>query len=191
VGTTITVTGTVSATNTYGAVFFDTNLNGINDPTEPIQFLATSATGTFSTTLIVPSVSPGTYPIVASFAIVAGQSLVKIGEATFTVTTTAITTSSIVLSPTSGPVGTTITVNGSGSATNAYGAVFFDINRNGSNDPTEPIQFLRTSATGTFSTTLIVPSVSPGTYPIVAAFTVVAGQSLVKVGEATFTVTGG
>ncbi len=74
------------------------------------------------------------------------------------------------LSSTSGATGTTITVTGSGFAANTYGDVFFDINRNGIYDSGEPIQYLTTSSTGAFSTTLIVASVPPATYPVTADF---------------------
>ncbi len=94
---------------------------------------------------------------------------------------------SVTLSPTSGPVGATITVAGSGLAANTYGSVFFDTTRNGTYDPGEPVQYLTTSATGAFSTTLTVPSAPPGTYPILAGFPI----GLPSQASATFSVSTG
>ncbi len=76
----------------------------------------------------------------------------------------------LTLSSPSGPIGTSLTVTGSGLAANTNGNVVFDINRNGTSDTGEPSQNVVTSSTGTFSTALVVPSVPPGTYPVLAAF---------------------
>jgi len=65
----ITITGIGYAANTYGNVIFDSNGNGTYDPGEPIKSLNTTAAGTFSTTLTVPSVSPGVYWILYDFPI--------------------------------------------------------------------------------------------------------------------------
>ncbi len=100
-------------------------------------------------------------------------------------TTTPGTGPSITLSSTSGAAGTTITVTGSGFAANTYGGVFFDINRNGTHDSGEPTQYLTTSSGGTFSTTLIVPSVPPTAYPVTADFPIGPPAEA----SATFTVT--
>ena len=94
---------------------------------------------------------------------------------------------SIILSSTSGPMGTSITITGNGFAANTIGNVVFDINRNGTSDPGEPIQNVTTLSSGTFSTTLVVPSLPPGTYPVLAVFPIGAPAQA----SATFTVTTG
>ncbi len=100
-------------------------------------------------------------------------------------TTTPGTGPSITLSSTRGSGGTTRTITGNGVAANTYGGVFFDINRNGTYDSGEPIQYLTTSSAGTFSTTLIVPSVPPTAYPVTADFPIGPPAEA----SATFTVT--
>lgn len=171
VGTTMTVAGSGFAANTSGIVFLDVNRNGSYDAGEPIQYLMTAANGTFSTTVTVPSsAATGAYPVLHTFPLAQTSSQ-------FTVTTTTATSGPVItLSPTSGPVGTTITINGYGFVANTSGLVFFDTNRNGNNNAGEPIQYLMTTANGTFSTTLIVPAAAPGTYPVLAGF-VTAGAS--------------
>ncbi len=99
--------------------------------------------------------------------------------------TTSSTGPNLTLNSTSGAAGTTITIIGSGFAANTYGGVFFDINRNGTYDSGEPIQYLTTSSVGTFSTALIVPQVPPTAYPVTADFPVGPPSEA----SATFTVT--
>lgn len=161
----MSVIGSGFAANTYGSVFFDINRNSTVDVGEPVQYLTTSSSGTFTTTVVVPSTALGAYPIVAIFGGLTGST-------TFTITTTGSTGAGIALSPASGMVGTTITIVGNGFAANTYGSVFFDINRNAVSDAGEPIQYLTTSATGTFTTTMTVPSAALGAYPVVANFAV-------------------
>ncbi len=91
----------------------------------------------------------------------------------------------LVLSPASGPPGATVVISGSGFAASSYGSVFLDINRNYTADTGEPVQYVTTSATGSFSVVLVVPSVSPGSYTVMAGFP--AGQTAQA--SATFTVT--
>ena len=73
---------------------------------------------------------------------------------------------SISLSPTSGPPGTSVTVDGSGFPASVSGVVWFDSNNNGALDPGEPHAPVITDAFGDFSVTLVVPDVIAGTYNI-------------------------
>lgn len=181
-GTNVTVNGNGFVTNTYGRVFLDTNYNSSADYGEPIQYVTTSSFGTFSTTLLIPALPAGSYTILAGFP-VGGFTQ---GSATFTITTTSTPTGvSLNLSPASGPAGTSVMVTGNGLVANTNGGVFFDTNRNGAYDSGELLQNVTTSSTGTFSSTLVVPSVPAGAYPILAAFPIgVSAQA-----SATFTVT--
>jgi hypothetical protein len=78
----------------------------------------------------------------------------------------------IILSPTSGVVGSSVATAGNGFPLNTGGNVVFDTNQNGVFDTGETVQSVTTSSTGTFSTTLVVPSVSSGEYFILAVFPV-------------------
>ena len=181
-GTNVTVNGNGFVTNTYGRVFFDTNHNSSADYGEPVQYVTTSSFGTFSTALLIPALPAGSYTILAGFP-VGGFTQ---GSATFTITTTSTPTGvSLNLSPASGPAGASVMVTGNGLVANANGGVFFDTNRNGAYDSGELLQNVSTSSTGTFSSTLVIPSVPAGAYPILATFPIgVSAQA-----SATFTVT--
>jgi len=154
-GTTVTITGSGFAPNTSGDVIFANTTNSVT----------TTPAGAFSTTMTVPSVPPGDYPIRGD--IPSGGSIEA--SATFTVT------GSIAVSPTSGPVGTTITITGSGFAAHAKGYVTL----------AGASKAVLTSATGTFATTLTAPSVSGGDYSVRGD--IPSGGSIEA--SATFTVT--
>ncbi len=183
-GSTVAVAGTGFGSNTFGGVFLDINGNGSFDAGEPLQYVTTSATGGFSTTLAIPSALAtklGPYNVRAAFALSSAQA-----AATFTVSNIASPT--ISLNPTGGAAGTTVTVTGTGFPPNTYGAILFDTNGNGAADPGEPVQPVTTSSTGTFTSNLAVPAagVTPGAYSVRTAFTFSAAQA-----TAIFTVTAG
>ncbi len=137
VGTTITITGSGFAANTSGNVSFGGKSNSVT----------TTPAGTFSTTMTVPSASPGNHPVEAD--IPSGGPAEA--SASFTVTTSG-PTPSVVVSPTSGPVGTPITITGSGFAASTSGTVYLArLVFGGTSVP------VTTSPTGTFSTTMTVP----------------------------------
>jgi hypothetical protein len=155
-GTTVTITGSGFAANTSGNVTFVGASNSVT----------TTATGTFSTTMTVPSGLDGDYPVQAD--IPSGGATEA--SATFTITTAGTTAGTLTLDPEIGHVKDTITVAGSGFSPGTAGRVFFDTNRNNTYDSGEPVQSLTTSPTGAFSTTLTVPTVVPGDYPVLADF---------------------
>lgn len=72
----------------------------------------------------------------------------------------------ITLSPGGGSVGTTVSISGSGFTASATGTVWFDSNGNSIIDPGEPSASVTTSSTGTFTTSLTVPTVAAGMYNI-------------------------
>lgn len=77
----------------------------------------------------------------------------------------------LVMTPTAGPAGTTISVSGTGFSPNIAGMVIMDLNGSGLVDPGEPYSYLTTTSSGTFSGILTVPSdLSPGSYTVLARF---------------------
>jgi len=64
-----------------------------------------------------------------------------------------------------GPPGTIVPISGSGFASGSY-MVYFDTNNNGGWSLSEPYKIVSVGASGTLSTTLTVPSASPGLYHI-------------------------
>ena len=160
-GTTITIAGSGFKATTSGNV----TLAGTSTPA------TTTAAGTFSTTMTAPSVPPGNYPVQAD--IPSGGSVEA--SADFTVTTLG-STPSVVVSPPSGPPGTTITIAGSGFRATTSGNVALA----GTSKP------VATTAAGTFSTTMTVPDVPAGDYPVEAD--IPSGHEIEA--SATFTITG-
>jgi|GEM_PF-5673724 len=70
---------------------------------------------------------------------------------------------SLTLNPTSGPLGTIVTITGNGFTSGTYYRVYFDTNNNERYDYGEPY---RTVSGPAFTTTLTIPSVPSGTYYI-------------------------
>jgi Ca2+-binding RTX toxin-like protein len=62
-GSTTTITGAGFAASSTGMVWFDSNLNGVLDVGEPSQSVTSSGTGSFTTTLTIPTVPAFFYPI--------------------------------------------------------------------------------------------------------------------------------
>jgi hypothetical protein len=160
-GTIITITGSGFAIITAGVVWFDTNRDDVIDPGEPQVSVTTTAAGAIPTGifLTVPAVAPGTYPVQADIP----SGVPVEASASFTVTSPSVT-----LSPTSGVLGTVITITGSGFAINTAGVVWFDSNVDGAVDPGEPQASVTTTAAGAIPAGIIltVPAVAPGTYPV-------------------------
>jgi hypothetical protein len=165
--TRFTVTGSGFAANAAGRVFMDGNRNNTWDPGESYQDLVTTATGTLPLVELAVCPAPfGPCYVYADFPLGSTKA-----SAVFWVT------SGITLEPTSGPVGTSVTVTGSGFAPNTFGTVTFPW----------IIGTLTTSPTGTFTATLPWwgPSVPGGDYTIEAD--IPSGGSIEASG--TFTVT--
>ncbi len=149
VGTIITTSGSGFAAGASGTLFFDSDGDGICDPAEPSLSFTVGPAGTFKwASLTAPSVAAGEYSIRADFP--AGGS----AEATAAF---SVTTPSVTLNPASGPTGTTIAITGSGFAPNTSGEV--TISGGG-------MDWVTTSATGTFSASLTAPTVSAGNYSV-------------------------
>jgi hypothetical protein len=139
-GTSVTVTGSHYPANSAVTISF----NGTNMTTSPAT-VTTTSTGTFSASFTVPSSSA------AGAATVAAKTGSASSTATFTVTPPAL----IVLNPTSGPTGTSVTITGSNYPPSAAVAITF----NGTSVTTTPAS-ITTTSTGTFSATFTVPSSS-------------------------------
>lgn len=186
VGTAVTLTGSGFTVNTTGNIFLDINHNGISDAGELAQSVTTSSSGAFSTTMIVPSIPPGSYQmLVTGFA---GMSIQT--SPGFTVTASSTSGPNIIVNPVSAPAGSVINISGSGFADDVSGWVFIDINRNNMNDSGDSYQIVQTSSKGSFSASLNVPSSSlmpPGTYSVMVI--IPAGQAPQAL--ATFNLTGG
>ena len=141
VGTVIAITGSGFAANTSG--------NLISPWVS--KLLTTTPDGTFSTTVTVPEKTPGgDYPFAADFPLGGPEE----ASATFTVTPARIT-----VNPTSGPPGTTITITGSSFLPDTEVEVVL----------WPHLANLRTSPTGTFSTTMDVPSLTAGNEKVQAS----------------------
>jgi hypothetical protein len=150
-GTPITVTGSNFKLGATVTIFFDLNSNGLLDSGESVGTVTASSTGAFSTTVTAPTLPFGAKDVSATDGVNTAS------PQTFTVTR------AISLSPTSGPVGTSVTVSGSGFASGTA-QVCFDSNNNNQCD--ESTVTVTVPASGTFTTTLTIPSVAAGTYNI-------------------------
>jgi hypothetical protein len=162
-GTAITITGTGFALNTAGWVWFDSNSDGVRDPTEPQVAVTSTGTGTLpaGVTLNAPDVAGGgAIPVQADIPTGGGIE----ATANFTVNT------GIILTPNTGPVGTAITVTGGGFGAAALGWVWFDTDNDSVVDATEPQVAVTTSATGGIpaGVNLTVPAVAGGPYNVLA-----------------------
>ncbi len=161
-GATVTVAGTgFSVTSLVGLVF-----DGVTISSCTSGSLTTGDTGAFTCTFLVPSGTGGTTVTATD---VGGQT----GTGSFTVTTPMIT-----VTPSEGPVGTSVTVAGTGfSVTSLVGLVFDGVTISSCTSGS-----LTTSGTGAFSCTFAVPS---GTSGSTVTATDVGGQT----GTGSFTVT--
>ena len=146
IGTTVTITGTGFAPVSTVVITFGGNTLGT---------VTTTSNGGFSATFMVPlSSSSGDHTVTATQG---SNSASK----TFTVTTSTI--SSITLNPTSGPVGTQVTVTGTNFDPSSVITITFDE----STVTTTPFP-LTTNNNGEFSATFAVPDSSSGPQSVVA-----------------------
>ncbi len=149
-GITVTVTGSSFSPSTPISIF---TFNGAT-PAQSCTSQMTSGTGTFSCTFTVPPDSAGAYTVVATGSDGGSDT----ASATFTITTPTIT-----LTPSQGPVGSSVTVSGTGYSVNtAIGTITIA----GGAIATQTCTSQTTSATGTFSCTFSVPSVSAGAHTV-------------------------
>ena len=178
-GTSVIIIGSGFVSSTSGSVWFDTNGNSIIDAGEPAILVTTTALGAIpaGTTLSVPAVAVGSYFIRVDIPLGGAVE----ASATFTVVAT------LTLSPVSGPSGTTITISGAGFVVSTMGVIWFDTNNNNIRDIDETTILVNTTALGAIATgtTMIIPNVTPGSYPVRADIPI--GGTIEA--SATFTVT--
>jgi outer membrane protein assembly factor BamB len=160
--TKVVVKGTSFVPNISGTVFFDSNNNKKQDySNEPSAYVQADSTGKFtSSELIVPDTKLGAYNIL----FVPSRDTLTMAPAVFTVTKT---TAKMALSPIKGAPHTKINVSGSLFPPDIYGTVYFDLNKNGKYEYTEPNSYVTVGSDGTFKNAVITaPSAAAGTYPI-------------------------
>ncbi|MBS3908853.1 MAG: Ig-like domain-containing protein [Actinobacteria bacterium] len=160
-GGTINAVGSRFPSNTSGWVWFDANKNGVRDTDEFYKKVTTNAHGGFVTSLTIPKVAAGTYPVLADipgggFGAISA-SIVILAEPTLS------------LSVNSGAPGTILIVNGRDFKVWSSGRIWFDINGNGKKDANEPSRSVKTDSFGKFRATLTVPDrVRRGAYAVYA-----------------------
>jgi len=164
-GTEITVTGSDFATN---ARITSIEFDEIVVATTP-RSVATNTNGGFSAKFLVPAgVAAGSHIVVVI------DDTGNVGVATFTVEGAG---ASITISPTSGVVGTLVTITGSNFAANTAVTVKFD----GVTLTTNPIS-ITTASNGGFTASVTIPNISTGSHTV----TVTVGS---QTATATFTIT--
>src|SRR5256712_7531928 len=151
-GTTVNISGSNFAANSGITISYD-NAGIATTPTT----ITTTSTGSFTGSITIPSSSAaGTHTVKATDASANSAS------ASFTVTTGTITPT-ISLNPSSGPVGTTVTVSGSGFASNSG----ISITYGGTAITTNPTT-ITTDSTGSFAGSITVTPSSLGTHTVKA-----------------------
>jgi len=147
-GTAVQVTGSNFAANTAVHLKFD------KITVETASSVVTGTSGGFIVTFYVPAgVTGGNHTVIAT------DDTGKVGTAIFTVQGLP----SIALSPTSGTVGTTVTVTGSSFVPNTAVTVKLD----STTITTNPASIATTSI-GAFTVTITIPSISVGTHTVTA-----------------------
>src|SRR3989475_788425 len=151
-GTTVNISGSNFAANSGITISYD-NAGIATTPTT----ITTTSTGSFTGSITIPSSSAaGTHTVKAT------DGSANSASASFTVTTGTITPT-ISLNPSSGPVGTTVTVSGSGFASNSG----ISITYGGTAIITNPTT-ITTDSTGSFAGSITVPPSSLGTHTVKA-----------------------
>jgi hypothetical protein len=117
-----------------------------------------STDGSFQFVFVVPQVAPGSYTIRAEDEDDSDIS----ATATFAVTVPLLNPNITPLSPTSGKVGDTITVNGTEFGNNKPITLLFD------NNPLTPVAPITSGASGSFTGTFIIPASTGGSHTIKA-----------------------
>jgi hypothetical protein len=144
VGTQVQLTGTGFGPAYGVTIYFDTQIITSN--------IVTGSTGSFSTTLVVPSAVRGTHQIIAR----------DVGQASSTATFTV--RPAITASPSSGPPGTVVGVTGRGFRPSATVRITY----NNANMVTQPAS-VSTDSAGTFTASFTIPSIVSGNYAINAS----------------------
>lgn len=165
--TSVTVAGTGFSASQVTLRLFYTNTSG-QAATKDIGPLNTT-TGAFSTSVTIPSdARAGTFTIDAY----AGSTVT--GSAVATVTGTIAAGTAITLTPSTGPAGTTTTVTAAGTGFGSNETVTIDYTailttNNGTGNTLPESKSVETDTSGSFSTTISVPStIVAGTYTITA-----------------------
>jgi len=140
VGSIVTVNGTGYAANSAIAIKYDGAIQSI-PPTN------SNGTGSFSVKFTVPKSTFGTHQVNAT------DSSAHSAAATFNVTP------KIILAPSSGPVGSMVTISGTGFAANSAITVLYG-------GVTQTIPTTNTNATGSFSVKFTVPISTFGLHPV-------------------------
>jgi len=145
IGTTVTITGTGFAPSIHVVITFD----GILVVTNPAT-VTTNSNGEFTASIAVPVSVSGAHTVAANLA-----------SKTFTVTSS--TAPAITLNPTSGPVGSSVNITGTGFDPTSTVTITFG----GSTVTTTPFP-LTTNNNGEFSATFAVPDSSSGPQTVIA-----------------------
>jgi hypothetical protein len=158
VGTVVAVSGDGFAPSSGGFVWFDANDDGVRGADEPQAPVTSDAAGEIPSgiTLTAPSVAPGARAMRADIP--------NGGSAEASVPFTVVGgAASMSLNPSTGTLGTTMIITGSGFAPDAIGHVWFDTDGNGIADGTEPQVPVTVTAAGAIPAgiTLTVPEVAP------------------------------
>lgn len=161
-GTPVTITGTGFPANKSGTAWFDTNMNGIQDPDEPGVSASSNSSGTLSTaeTVYVPGASPGYYPVRVKLSVdddyLEAYGLFNISAPNMTIGLQ------------SGPPGVSIIISGLNFAPGKSGWVWFDENKDYAKDEEEPAMWVTADSNGDFKATLMIPNAAPDSYPVLA-----------------------
>lgn len=152
VGTTVTVTGSKFANSTSVTIKFDTTT---------VATITSSTSGGFTTTFPVPSNAlPGSHTVNATDGTITGSAIFNVSVASATIT----------LTPTSGAVGTSVTISGSGFTGGSSITIKFDTNT------ITITPSVIANPSGIFSATIVIPSTATaGNHTITA--TDVAGKT--------------
>jgi hypothetical protein len=158
----VTLTGTGFPAGKSGTAWFDTNMDGVMNNNEPSVSVSSDSEGGLSAggELTVPSASPGYYPVRIRLFVDSGY--------LETYALFNISRPNMNLGLSSGPPGTGIFISGVNFAPNEAGWVWFDKNKNYSKDVDEPAMWVTTGSSGDFRATLIIPNVTPDSYPVLA-----------------------
>jgi uncharacterized protein YoxC len=156
-GTDLTISGQVGDTVRYaGYNFYPGTVNFLWDGITIINSTTANGTGYFNTTITIPLAAVGPHVLVIQDAGVSFYTVVSV-------------TPTLILTPSSGPIGTTVTVAGIGFPASA-GTVVHNVTLTWSfyNTTTGVVGWALTDATGQFTTTFVVPKDSGGNHAVTA-----------------------
>jgi hypothetical protein len=181
-GSTFNVTGAGFTSSSGANVSFDSTVLapfGGSDCTRAGTTITTNATGGFACLFTVPTLAPGSYGVNATDQFTTNES----NTVSFLVT--ALT---IVVSPLQGPVGSSVTVTGSGFTVSSPAQVTFSsvlLTPRSSGDCAVSGTTITTDSSGGFACTFTVPSATPGAHDINATDLTTSNST----SPSTFTVT--